>query len=317
MKNIEEVLGPMQKNIKRLNVNGLNGRMLRLKASNKLKVNYRREILLVYGHHSSLERMYGIAEVLNQYGTVTMPDLPGFGGMDSFYTIGMEPTIDNMADYLATFIKLRYRRKKLTIAGMSLGFAIVTRMLQRYPEIVKKVDLLISVVGFSHHYDFILSKRSMILYRRFAQFFSHKLPAIFFYNLILYPPLLRIGYAKTPNASKKFSALDAEEQKLAIDFEVTLWRENDVRTYMRMTVALMTMDNCHKQVNIPVHHISVRNDRYFDPTAVEQHMRIVFTGFTEHQAILDNHAPSILATKENAAPLVPASIRKVLRKKTT
>ena len=90
-------------NVVALNMNGLRGRMLSLPA----KKNKKREIMLVYGHHSSLERMYGLAEVLNDYGSVTLPDLPGFGGMDSFYKIHEKPDMDTMADYLATFVKMR------------------------------------------------------------------------------------------------------------------------------------------------------------------------------------------------------------------
>ena len=73
-----------------LNVNGMRGRMLHLPAPNKNKT---KEILLVYGHHASLERMYSFAQVINKYGIVTMPDLPGFGGMDSFYKIGKRQNI--------------------------------------------------------------------------------------------------------------------------------------------------------------------------------------------------------------------------------
>src|SRR5690349_17907325 len=96
-----------------LNMNGLKGRLLRLPP----KKNKKREILLVYGHHSSLERMYSIAQVLNAYGAVTLPDLPGFGGMDSFYKIKEKPDIDTMADYLASVVKLRYKGRRITILG--------------------------------------------------------------------------------------------------------------------------------------------------------------------------------------------------------
>ncbi len=123
-----------------LNINGLQGRMLRLPSTGRKK----REIMYIYGHHSSLERNFGVAEYLNKYGSVTVPDLPGFGGMDSFYKISKEPTLDNMADYLASFIKLRYKKQKFTLTGLSLGFMIITRMLQRYPEIAKQVDVLVS-----------------------------------------------------------------------------------------------------------------------------------------------------------------------------
>lgn len=126
-KNIVDYIQP-------LNMNGLQGRVLQMPAPK----NKNREILFIYGHHSSLERWWGLVQNFNRYGAVTMPDLPGFGGMDSFYKIGEKPTIDNLADYLASFIKMRYKRRRFTIIGMSLGFVIATRMLQRYPDLAKK-----------------------------------------------------------------------------------------------------------------------------------------------------------------------------------
>jgi alpha-beta hydrolase superfamily lysophospholipase len=304
----------MQKYIRPLNMNGLNGRMLKLPAPPSLDAKQKREILLIYGHHASIERMYGIAEALNEYGTVTMPDLPGCGGMESFYKLGMKPNLDTMADYLASFVKLRYRGKTVSIAGMSLGFAIVTRMLQRYPELVDKVDLLISVVGFSHKYDFSFKKSRLVYYKYGASFFSKKLPSLFFYNVFLHPSIIRLAYSKTHNAKKKMSNLSKEEKKTAVEFEVNLWRQDDIQTYMQMVVAMLTIDNCSKQINLPVHHISVSSDQYFDHNVVEQHMRIIFTDFTEHEAVIPNHAPSILATKEEARPFIPKSIRKIMKK---
>lgn len=302
---------PMQKHIKPLNMNGLNGRMLRMPAPKKNN----REILLIYGHHSSLERMYGVAEALNRYGAVTMPDLPGFGGMDSYSKIGVKPSLDAMADYLAAFMKLKYRNKRVTIVGMSLGFVIVTRMLQRYPELVKKVNLLVSFVGFSHRYDLTFSKTRKLLYMTGAKFFSNRITAGFFYNVALHPTLIRSVYGNTHNAKKKLAHLTELERKAAIEFEVDLWRSNDVRTYMIMTTTMLGLDNCDKQVNLPVHHISVEHDQYFDHTVVEQHMRVIFSDFTEHVAKLPTHAPSILASKEEADPLIPRSIKRILSKK--
>jgi pimeloyl-ACP methyl ester carboxylesterase len=302
----------MQKFMKPLNMNGLNGRMLRLPGPANKTGKQKREILLIYGHHASLERIFGIAEALSDYGAVTSPDLPGCGGMDSFYTIGMKPTIDTMADYLASFIKLRYRSKKATIIAMSLGFAVVTRMLQRYPELENRVEILVSVVGFSHKYDFSLSKSRLTVYKYGAMFFSRKLPSAFFYNVVLHPSVIRGAYSKTHNAKKKLANLDGEEKNTAIEFEVNLWRQDDIRTYMRMVVEFLNIDNCQKQINLPVHHISVSSDQYFDHSVVEQHMRIIFTDFTEHEAVIPNHAPSILASKEEAAPFIPRSIRKIL-----
>src|SRR5947209_2583125 len=93
-----------------LNMNGLEGRMLVLPPKNK---KLKREILFIYGQHSTLERWWGLAETLSAVGRLTMPDLPGMGGMDSLYKIGRPANLDNLADYLASFIKLRFNRKTI------------------------------------------------------------------------------------------------------------------------------------------------------------------------------------------------------------
>ena len=80
-----------------------------------------------------------------------------------------------------------------------------------------------------------------------------------------------------------------------------------------MTVAMLTLDNCKKQVDLPVHHISVSTDQYFDHAVVEQHLRVIYNDFTDHVAVLNNHAPSILASKQEAAPFIPKSIKKILK----
>jgi len=298
----------MQSHIQSLNINGLKGRMLRIPSVK----NPGKEILMIYGHHASLERIYGLADDLSQYGNITAPDLPGFGGMDSFYSIKMQPNIDNLADYLATFIKLRYKRKKITIIGMSLGFVIATRMLQKYPELTKKVEIFVSIVGFTRKDDGKVNKNMIRSYRLLAIIFSRKIPAWFFYNIILHPSLIRAMYAKTPNAKAKFKHLNLQDFKRAIDFEVILWRSNDVRTYMKMLLEMLTLDNCTKQINLPVYHVSVDGDQYFNNQVVEQHMRVIFTDFTEFKAVLPNHAPSIVASKEEAKPFVPKGLRKLL-----
>jgi hypothetical protein len=83
-----------------LRINRLRGCMLVLPApKGKAK-----DILLVYGLHASLESVRPLAEVLNQYGKVTVADLPGMGGMTSFYSIGEKPTTSNYGSYLASFI---------------------------------------------------------------------------------------------------------------------------------------------------------------------------------------------------------------------
>ncbi len=294
-----------------LTMNGLEGRMLHIPAP----ANKKREILFVYGHHSSLERWWGVVQDLNQYGAVTMPDLPGFGGMESFYAVGQKPTIDALADYLAAFVKLKYNRKKVTIVGLSFGFVIVTRMLQRCPDLAKKVNLLVSVVGFSHKNDFVFTKRRMAVYRTGTKFFSMKVPSIFFRNVCLNPWVLRLAYSHTHGAAEKFANMTKAEHKKTMNFEIYLWHANDLRTHMATSSAFLNVDNCQQKIDLPVWHISVKADRYFDTHSVGQHMRVIFNDFQEVEAVTDNHAPSIIADMEAAAPLIPAKIRRLLAKK--
>jgi len=291
-------------------MNGLHGRMLYMPPSN----NKKREILLIYGHHASLERMFGLAEELNKYGTVTMPDLPGFGGMQSFYKINEKPTFDNLADYLAAFIKLRYKRKRITIMGMSFGFLVTTRMLQMYPELVKKVDLLISIVGFAHKDDFRFKHRNYLLMRYWSSIFSSYLSSQFIRYAILRGPLIRKVYELQAGKHSKLKGADAAEQKRRIDFEIVLWQINDIRTYMDTTVTMLTIDLCSGQIDLPLMHVEVKHDRYFDNRIVEQHLNIIFKKVDIIKTTLDSHAPTVVATAADAAPFVPPKLRRLLAK---
>lgn len=291
-----------------LYMNGLYGRMLYMPAP-KGKT---RNILFVYGHHASLERQFGVMEVLNKYGSVTMPDLPGFGGMETFYKIGMKPSIDNLADYLAAFVKMRYKRKKVTIVAMSLGFAITTRMLQRCPELANKVNLLVSVVGFVNHEEFIFTRRNFLMLRYGASFFSNAIPAYIGKKLILRPSLIRATYKMVEHKHVKLIDADAEEKKRRIDFEINLWQINDVRTYMDTAVSMFKMDLLGERVDLPVYHIGVSEDRYFDNHIVEQHLNIVFNKVTMINTSFKNHGPTVIADAEAANMFIPPKLKKLL-----
>ncbi len=296
-----------------LNINGLEGRMLRLPDVNKTG----REILFIYGQHSSIERWLGLAYELNKVGGVTMPDLPGFGGMTPLYKIGLDASIDNLADYLAAFIKLRYKRRNVTIFGMSLGFVVVTRMLQRYPDWVKQVDDLVSVVGFTHKDDFIFSRPRFLFYRWGASFFSYKITAAFFQHVFLQPRYLRRVYKYSHNAKEKFERISGDEFERTMDMEITLWKINDFRTQMATGVGMLTLDNTKTPINLPVYHIASRKDRYFDNLRVEEHMRRIFKDFRIYYMKSGNHAPTVIADAKAAAPFIPTALRRIFARKNT
>lgn len=295
-----------------LNINGLEGRMLQLKPK---KRGPDREILIIYGHHSTLERWWGFAKSFNRFGAVTMPDLPGFGGMESFYKIDKTPDLDAMADYMASFVKWRYKRKRFTIIGLSFGFLVATRMLQRYPELTKKVDFLVSAVGFSHYDDFVFTKTRRRLYVLGSKFITRWPMPFIFRHTALTPWVLHKAYAKTFNAKKKFAGVDAELAKRMMDMEVVLWHANDVRTHFYTTVEMLTVDNCTKRVDLPVYHVGAGIDQYFNHHMVEQHMRVIFNEFHENRNKTDRHAPSVIADEAEASEFIPRSLIRELTKR--
>lgn len=292
-------------------MNGLHGRMLRMPA----KKPSQREMLLIYGHHASLERMFGLAEDLNRYGGVTMPDLPGFGGMESFYKVGLKPTVDDLADYLAAFIKLRYRGRRISIMGMSFGFVIATKMLQRYPELAKKVDLLVSVVGFAHKDDFKFKKRNYLIMLWLARVFSNRPMAWFGRHIILRPAFIRWSYLAVADKHTKLKDADTTERDRRINYEINLWHINDVRTHMFTTIQMLKLNLCTKTVDLPVYHIAVEPDRYFNNQFVEQHLNVIYKHVKIIKSKMSGHAPTVVADAQAAAPFIPAAIRALLRQK--
>lgn len=294
-----------------LNINGLQGRMLRMPAKKKT----RREILLIYGHHAALERWQGLAENLAQYGNVTMPDLPGFGGMESYYKIGVKPDINAFADYLAAFLKLRYKNKRVTIYAISYGFVIVTRMLQRYPQIAKKVDLLISFAGFMHTDDIQYNRSIRKLFAVIARILATR-PAVFLIRYIGFnKSVLQKLYKTFPKSKRRMAEITPEEFGLSIDFEVFLWRNNDARTHWRTTSEFLKLNNLQSPIYLPIVHVVSKNDHYLDNISVERHMRQVFSAYSQFSAPTKAHVPSVIAGKKEMAVMIPKGLRNLLAKK--
>jgi pimeloyl-ACP methyl ester carboxylesterase len=293
-----------------LSINGLDGRMLHMPAPRGVD----REILMLYGHHALIERWWGLIQNYNQYGTVTMPDLPGFGGMDSFAKIGRKPTIDNFADYLAAFIKLRYKRKQITIVAISFGFVVATRMLQRYPELAKKVTVVISIVGFMHRDDFLFPPRQRRVLRRATRVLATRPVAFVIRYAFLTPFVLKTLYIKLPMSKRRFLEVEPLEFEKMLDFEVVLWQANDVRTHWLTTSEFLNLDNCKKPIDLPVWHIASKYDHYFNNYNVQQHMLVVFNSYEQALSNTKAHTPSVLADKKGMSVWLPRKIRQVFTK---
>lgn len=291
-----------------LNINKLEGRMLYLpppKGKN-------RDILLIFGHHGMIERWWSLAENLGDYGSVTMPDLPGFGGMDSFYKIKRKPDIDAYADYLAAFIKLRFKNKRITLVGVSYGFVVITRMLQRYPELTKKVDLLISLVGFMHRDDFVYSRTERFFMKYICKFLATRPICLFQKAFIINRPVIGVVYNISPNSRGRKDRMPREEHLATVDFEANLWMHNDLRTHWLTSSEFIDVDNCQVKVDLPVVHIIPRIDNYFNHDVIKQHMLMVFTDFKSYISNNKTHTPSIIADKKGTSVMLPPGLRRLL-----
>lgn len=293
-----------------LEIDGLHGRLLTLPKRKG------REILLLYGLHASLERMAGVAEYLNSFGPVTMPDLPGFGGMESFYTAGRQATLDNVADYLAAFVRHHYEDRRFSIVGLSYGFIVATKMLQRHPDIVDRVDVVVSIVGLASREDLAGSPRSRTLMRLTASVCAQRLPAGFIQHVLLRPTVIRAGYfCMEKLARRPGQPIDTNkaERVRRIKFEIELWRSNDVRTYMQAVASIFSLEP-GSRVKLPVYHAVLEGDQYLNNQQTEASMKQVYREVHILQARGDSHALTVLATAEDTARYVPAELQELLSK---
>jgi pimeloyl-ACP methyl ester carboxylesterase len=300
--------------IERIELNGLKGRMVNAPASieSAKKVN----ILFVHGHHSSHERLQGVVELLQRYGNVCLPDLPGFGGMTSLFSIDEKPTTDNLADYLAAFIKLHYgTRKKFIIVGYSMGFMVTTRLLQKYPAIRKQILDVVAVAGLVHNQDFMFSPARRRFYTIIAKILIRRIPAFFVKFFILRKWFLSTVYTRSHNAKNKFANQTREQLKASIDFEVNLWRINDVRTWCFTTLEMFKCDLTTGAEKMPLNVLSVviDGDRYFNNATTEMHLKDIYNRVKTVKADVTVHGGSKVETADEAAEFLPKSLRTHLK----
>jgi pimeloyl-ACP methyl ester carboxylesterase len=300
--------------IEDIELNGLRGRMINAPAANKQAEGV--NILMFHGHHSSLERLAGVADLLSEYGNFCLPDMPGFGGMDPLRKVGLKPTIDNLADYMAAFIKLKYgSNKKFVVVGYSFGFLVLTRMLQKYPHLQKQCVDVIGLAGLLHRDEIVFSKRRRVFYMTSSRIIGSSVGSWIARELFMRKWFLASFYTKSRNAKEKFEDLDKQTTKRMVDFEVNLWRINDVPTWCYTTREMLNADLVTnvKQLDIPVIQITVNADKYFDNKVVQQHMHIVYKDVRVISAGATKHGASAIENAEDAMPFFPPALRKHLK----
>jgi pimeloyl-ACP methyl ester carboxylesterase len=292
-----------------LNMNKLRGRMLIMP---KLKPQANTEFLLVYGQKSTLEKWGVLASELRNYGNVTMPDLPGIGGMQSFYRINEKPTTDNYADYLAAFIKLRYRRKKIVIIGMSFGFIVVTRMLQKFPDLIEKVELIINLSGFAHNENLKLTIRQKKEIRLYTKLFSTKYASRLYRGIFYDEFVYRYIYKYRHKESR---SLSHSEFRKVMKKELTLQKKNDTRTHMYILHSVFKLDNTLIPIDKPVWSIVGSYDEYLDADSVKRSLEIIFSKYHEIKLKSKTHKlNNSELTPEYIANAIPYKLKVLLNR---
>ena len=272
-------------------------------------------IVFLYGHHSSLERNLGLVQYLRRFGRVIMPDLPGLGGMDSFYKIGKKPTLDNYAQYLEAFLNSKLaQNQKFTLFGMSLGLVIVTRFLQKYPQRRKDLRLLISVAGFLTGSTLKFSKVRRFIYLKFLMTVKIKLGAWLFRCLVLNRWILRTFYARTFSAKAKFKNQTSKRKKQLLDMEVHLWHCNDVRTWAFTAYAMISCDLTNQKIKYDLYQIDVSGDQFLDGDMNKINLRKVYNKVVFLKLYMPAHAPTVIARVAEIEEIMPQEMIGVLKK---
>jgi hypothetical protein len=290
-----------------LNINGLEGRMINIEGDSKAKKN---EILIIYDLNSNLERWWGLVVGLRRYGNVTMADMPGFGGMDSFYTIDSKPTLDNLADYMASLVKLRYKRKRLNIIAIGFGFAVATRMLHRNPELKNKVKMIVCVNGYAHKEDMNTHKNKTLLaigYRLGSTALISRVIKLAFNN----KTVLNLRYGENIKQMIKQKAIDSS---FLTKFKVDLAKETDLRTTYLIKLQMLSLDNCNSRISNKLWHITYGAHKELNSKLIEQHLKVIFSNYHYQSSKITRKIPFVMNDEKLAIKLLPAKLRRDLKK---
>lgn len=247
-----------------LRINGLAGHMLRLPSKTS-----RRELLLVYDMHMDIEAVRAFAKKLTRYGSVTVADMPGFGGMDSFYRIRRKPSIDNYAAYLASFIKLRFRTKRIIIVGIGVGGSIAVRALQKYPDVASKTNAVLLLGSLVERTDRNMSRGMRSLAKLGYRLLLLRPVSFVGSTVIMRGPFLRVALGLSNIQAAPMAKNEVTE-------EDRLWRHEDLRTHLYLQKELLAQTIPAGQLRVPAFAVAINTPKDFDYTAWHEHLKVIF-----------------------------------------
>lgn len=281
-------------------INGLAGRCLIANS----RTTKQKQILFVHDLLDSLENSWNLINDLRSFGTVSSVDLPGLNDMKSFKSIGYAIDFDNYADYLATFVKLRFKRGKIIMVGKGLGFSIITRMLQKYPEIRKRVTTVASINGYVHHDDFILNNKYADIYRALCHLLSIKTVAHVYSRCISNSHVW--NKLDSINPRYKFLFYGILNDKANSSSTRILFRNCDPVTRIKLIEQILELDNCQSRLNIKVLHAYSKSE-LINISVQRQHLQIAYKDYREYEIVESSNLQ-----KNNNSIILPKAMRRAL-----
>jgi len=297
--------------IKTIRINGIKGRMLHMPPKNEKS----KKFVVLYGQHSAIERMYSIAEFINDYGEVYLPDLPGFGGMDSFYKKGLKPSYDNYADYLYTFLKSQNLTNDVWFFANSLSSQILTRMLQKHPDAQAWVGKNIAFVGFASKRNFHVSRWYRTWLYVLIYTMRTKVGSVFT-KLVAFNPLsIRIMLYVFSRTKAKMQNDKEQIAEKMVQMEGYLWTHNDPRTHGATATMMFESDlvkTSKGRIDLTFHNVITHDDQYFNYQDVERDFLKIYKNYKSYELKLGVHAPSLISDKAEVQAMMPKEVLDLL-----
>ena len=258
--------------------------------------------MFVYGIHGSLERFYGVIHFLARFGRVIAPDLPGFGGMETLAKANRKQNLDNVADYLAEVLEREIPEGQITLVGLSYGFVVITRMLERQTVIANRSDMAISLMGLVDGQD--LAMRGFKRFGAEVVTLLARTPVISVLYSAIVSSRWMLNLMYRPN-HPKMRALGRVKRAEFIEFESYLWRCNDLATWGRSLHELFHLSARAAQLPVPLFNIATKHDHWLDIATTEAHLRMEYAFVTTYSSDISNHGGVAYEDEQEAYAMIP------------
>ena len=268
-------------------------------------------VIFIYGHHALIERWWGLIAQLREYGRVIAPDLPGFGGMSP--CAGDEDLIDQLAQHVKLVIDKMAPTGDLILAGVSFGFAVLTRLLECFPELIPRVRLLVSFSGFvsGDNLNTPLLVRLGVQFLKLCSSYDH-------INILANRFLIRrttiASIDRVIGATRRRSATMSKAQRSElVGIETFLWRTNDLATHWSTMTWALTAPAPASSISVCVTHVSFDNDPYVLHETIARRLREIFNEVAVLLIPGDTHTPDLNAPLCAYTVYLPDFLRDQLR----